>query len=191
MLYLSVILTANLCIALLASLGTESLPICFLHTGIATAEVIALDGLFAFLLRRLPERWFSPESERFMVSKKEKNFWRKLQISKWEKKIPELGCFTGFHKKRLEKRDDESYLRRFILETNYGALIHLENALFGILIWLLPWNGGWKICLPVAAVNAFLSFLPFAVLRNNTAPLQLLYRLAKKKTRDNPPSTTF
>ena len=43
-----------------------------LATVILTAAVIALDGLFAFLIRRLPEKFFSHKRTFFTVSQKEK-----------------------------------------------------------------------------------------------------------------------
>jgi len=148
----------------------------FLFCSVAgVIAVIAVDGILAFFIRKLPEKWFSPESRVFTVSKKEGRFYRKLKINSWKKKVPELGCFTGFHKDKLQSTSDKEYLARFLLESNYGVAIHVANALFGFLIMFFPFSSSPGIYIPIAAVNAVLSILPVAILRSNTPALLLLY----------------
>ncbi len=148
---------------------------------LATASVIAIDGIFAFLIRRLPERLFDANAKIFTVSKKEARIYRKLKINKWKRFVPELGGFTAFHKDKLQSASDAHYLARFILESNYGIAIHIVNAITGILLFLLPFCNSPSIALPVAAVNAVLSLLPVMVLRANLPALHLLYKKSIKK----------
>ena len=133
-----------------------------------TAAVIALDGLGAFFLRRLPERWFA---HGWAATPAERRFYKRIGIRKWKDSIPELGGFSGFHKDHVEF--DADFLARFLLESRYGVVIHLENAVGGLLLLgFLPRS----YALPIAAVNAVLSLLPVMVLRYNMATLMRLHR---------------
>ena len=146
-----------------------------LSTVLGTASVIAWDGLQAFVIRRLPERLFRPDGRAFSVSKRERAFYRRACINEWKDLIPELGGFTDFHKSEFRSPSDSDYLARFLLESNYGVVIHVCNAALGFLILLLPWCSSPAIGVPIALVNLILSLLPVAILRFNTAPLRSLY----------------
>lgn len=158
-----------------------------LETTIYTVGVIAVDGLFAFIIRRLtPMKWYKPERRIFNVSKKEKNFYNKIKIKSWKDKVPELGGFTSFHKNELKTSSDSAYLERFIIESNYGVIIHLENALFGFLImlipcYLLPYSHGFSVWFPVCVVNFVLSMLPVFILRYTNYTLLRLYNKNQRK----------
>ena len=158
-----------------------------LETTIYTVGVIAIDGLFAFLIRRLtPMKWYKPGKKIFAVSKEEKNFYNKIKIKSWKDKVPELGGFTSFHKNELKSSADTQYLERFIIESNYGVIIHLENALFGFFImfipcYLLPYSHGFAVWFPVFVVNFVLSMLPVFILRYTTYTLQRLYDKSQRK----------
>ena len=147
-----------------------------LFTFLGVVAVIAVDGVLAFIARRLPEKWFSPEAKMFSVSEKERNFYRKTKINTWKKYVPELGCFTGFHKDKMRQPDDSAYIGRFLLESNYGVLGHVLGAVFGFLIMLLPFLRTLSVALPIAIVNFILSMLPTMILRFNTPPLRRIYR---------------
>lgn len=155
-------------------------PIAFLWhllwTTLGVAAVIAVDGLFAFVIRRMPERWFAPEARLFAVGKRELNLYRRTRINEWKRHVPEWGCFTGFHKDRMRSPEDSEYLGRFLLESNYGVAGHLAGAVFGFLILLLPFLRSLTVALPIAAVNLILSLLPAMILRYNTPALRRLYR---------------
>ena len=186
MFYIIVITLATIIIAtinFLASgdLSATSFFTLLLKTSIGTVSVIAVDGLFAFLIRRcFPTSLFSADREIFTVSKKEFDLYRKLKIKKWKDLVPELGLFTGFSKSEISDRDDGEYLGKFLLEANYGVIIHLENALFGFLISFIPPCSAPSIWIPVAAVNFILSMLPVFVLRFTTHTLKKLYLRSKK-----------
>ena len=147
-----------------------------LKTVVGIIAVFAIDGLLAFIIRRLPEKWFAPEAKAFTVGKKERNFYRKTRINSWKKYVPEWGCFTGFHKDKMRDPNDSAYIGRFLLESNYGVAGHVAGAVFGFLILLIPFLPTLTVALPVAAVNFVLSMLPTAILRFNTPALRGLYR---------------
>ena len=149
-----------------------------LWTSLGTVSVITVDGLFAFIIRRLPEKWFAPDAKAFSVPKWERNLYRKSKINVWKKHVPEWGCFTGFHKDEFRDANDPKYIGRFLLESNYGVLGHVAGAIFGFLIMLLPFLRPIAVALPIAIVNLVLSILPTMILRYNTSPLRRLYKRA-------------
>ena len=149
---------------------------------IGAVAVFAIDGVFAFAIRRLtPKRWYAPDVMLFRVGKKERNLYRSLKIKSWKDKIPELGGFTSFHKDKLESHSDAAYLERFIIEANYGVVIHLANAVLGFLIMFIPFCSAPGIWIPIFAVNFILSLLPVAVLRFTLYSLCNLYDRCKRK----------
>ena len=146
-----------------------------------TVEVILLDGLLAFLIRRLPNDWFQRGRAVFSVSRRECALYCRMGIRRWKDRIPELGCFTSFHKDRVYHPQDNQYVARFIMECNYGVLIHLVGALAGgAIALLLPSVYALSVCLPIALVNAVLNLLPLFVLRYNTPKLETLYQLNER-----------
>ena len=181
LLYILVISISTVIIILSNFFGSGNLELNnLLHLSIDTVigviAVIAWDGLMAFLIRRaLPMSWFSPGKKIFNVSKKEKKFYQSIKIKSWKDKIPELGGFTSFHKNELSSSNDVEYLKRFIIESNYGVVIHIENALLGFMIFLIPMCSAPSIWIPIFAVNLVLSMLPVFVLRYVTHTLNRLY----------------
>lgn len=153
----------------------------FLITALGVVAVFAVDGLLAFITRRLPEKWFAPEAKLFSVGKWEINLYRRTKINVWKKFVPEWGCFTGFHKDKMREPSDSEYIVRFLLESNYGVLGHVAGAAFGFLIMLLPFLRPLAIALPIAAVNFVLSILPTMILRFNTPPLRRIYKRNLRK----------
>ena len=181
MLYVVVISLGNLLIILGNLLGSGDWGSWLYACGysvFATVCVIAVDGLTAFLVRRFPERWFRPGLALFEVSSRERKFYGRFGVKCWKSKVPELGVFTGFHKDHLTAPKDASYLGRFLLESNYGVIIHWVNALFGFVILAIPGCGGISYTLPVALINFVLSLMPAMILRYNTPGLLRLYRKA-------------
>lgn len=138
--------------------------------------VILIDGLFAFICRRLPEKWFLPEAKAFTVGNREHKFYKKIKIDRWKKHVPEWGCFTGFRKDRMRQPNDVTYIGRFLLESNYGVLGHVTGAIFGFTIMIFPNLPTFTVALPIAVINCFLSLLPTMILRYNTPALRRIYR---------------
>ena len=52
-----------------------------LITFAGVVAVIAVDGILAFVARRMPEKWFSPEAKLFTVAKWEHKLYRKTKIN--------------------------------------------------------------------------------------------------------------
>ena len=162
-----------------------------LNTTIGTVGVIAVDGIGALIVRRLlPMKWFTPERRLFRVSKKEHKFYNKIKIKSWKDKVPELGGFTSFSKSEFKGSNDAKYLKRFIIESNYGVICHIQNAICGFVIMFIPyWLGGnnfifpcpLSIWLPIFCVNFVLSMLPVFILRYTTYTLSRLYDKQVKK----------
>ena len=53
-----------------------------------------IDALTAFLIRRMPERWFAPEAKFFSVSPTERKFYRRIKINSWKKYVLQLRNLT-------------------------------------------------------------------------------------------------
>ena len=181
MFYLFTILGAGLIIALLNFLADGIFTFLALGQNLLTVAlgiivVFLIDAFFAFVTRRLPEKWFAPEARLFNVSKREADIYRRSKINVWKKFVPEWGCFTGFHKDKMREPSDSAYIGRFLLESNYGVLGHVLGAVFGFLIMLLPFLRPISVALPIAAVNFVLSILPTIILRFNTPALRRIYR---------------
>ena len=170
---------ANILAALPVTLGEAGHML--LSVILGAVAVFAIDAIFAFGIRRLtPQRWYAPNAKLFRVNKKERNFYRSLKIKSWKDKVPELGGFTDFHKNKLESNSDAAYLERFIIEANYGVVIHLANAALGFLIMFIPFCSAPGIWIPIFAVNLILSLLPVAILRFTLYTLNNLYDRCRK-----------
>ena len=176
MLYLLVIIFGTLLVGIIDGLFFASgFFYGMLCAVLTTVSVIAIDGILAFLIRRLPTGWFSHGKRIFAVSKREKRFYRAIKINAWKDCVPELGGFTNFHKNELKSGNDREYLKRFILESNYGVVIHLSNAILGILIIFLPFAQRMNIWFPIFIINFILSVLPMMILRYHLPVLEGLY----------------
>ncbi len=183
----SVLLTTAINLAFLIPHSANVAMTMLLNVTLAAIAVIALDGIIALIIRRLtPSKWYSHEKRIFKVTKKERNFYQKIKIKHWKDSVPELGCFTGFHKNDLRSTNDEVYLSRFIIEANYGVVIHIANAILGFLIMFLPFCSSMGIWIPVFAVNFILSILPVFVLRYVSYTLQRLYERTNTNKQKNP-----
>ena len=151
---------------------------------INVVAVIAVDGLFAFLIRRLPEKWFGHERRFFQVSAKEKKFYEKLKIRKWKDKVPELGQFTNFHKNKVAEPRNNVYLERYMLEAAYGEVIHLAGCFLGfVIIFFYPLKYWLCFGFPVAVINLIMNILPYFILRYNFYKMKVLYRSNERKQR--------
>ena len=181
MIYLLIIFIAMLSIAgVNAALGAELLPALGI-TAILTAAVIAIDGILALLIRRLPSGWFSYDRRFFSPGRRELRLYRALGVKHLFRIVPDLGCFTNFPKKTLSDPGNPTYTERYLLEAAYGIVIHIVNMLDGFLILLLMPTYAVSIALPVALVNLVLSLLPVLLLRLNFSRLVRLHRRNLRK----------
>lgn len=184
MLYLTIIIGGAIIIAVantLVSFSFELLLQNLLSVAIGVVAIIAQDGIGALIIRRLtPKKWYLPEKTLFTVSAKERKFYTKLKIKKWKDYVPELGLFTGFSKSEIKEAEDAEYLGRFLIESNYGVIIHVSNALLGFVIAFIPICSAPSIWIPIYVVNFVLSILPVAILRYTSHTLAKLYQRSKK-----------
>lgn len=144
---------------------------------------IVIDIIFATIVRWImPEKFFSIDKLYFSASKKEMRFYEKIGIKKWKDKALELGAVTGFRKNKLYSPNDNEYVKRFILEANYGITVHVYCIVFGFLVMLAnlfyPFI---YVTLPIAIVNLVLNLLPIFILRYNLPKLHSLYKFNLRK----------
>lgn len=143
--------------------------------------VIAADGITAFVIRwLLPEKWFGGDKVGFAAGKKEARFLEKTGIKKWKDKIPELGMFTAFRKNKISDPKNNEYVKRYILEANYGVAIHAASMFAGFAIIFLAPTYKWCLGVPVAIVNVVYNGLSLAILRYNLPKLHRLYKINEK-----------
>ena len=152
-----------------------------LFTVLHIFAVVLLDAIFAFVIRKLPTKWFSKDGGIFKIRKWERRFYEKIGIKKWKDKIPEWGKLTSFSKSKLENPNDNTYISRFLLECRYGELIHLLGMIFGFLIiFILHPKYCLNFAIPVAVINAFLNYPSYAILRYNRPKLLVLFERNKR-----------
>lgn len=181
MIYLAVILLSMAVIATVnIALGAAAWPTVG-ATVLLTASVIAVDGIFAFLLRRLPAAWFRYDRPLFRVGRRESALYRALGVRRLAAIVPDLGCFTAFPKQHLAEPGSAEYTGRYLLEAAYGIVIHALNIPTGFLILPILPKYALTVALPVACVNLVLSLLPVLLLRGNFPALCRLHRHNLKK----------
>ena len=188
--YLLIILVSTIIIAVpncLLRPGGEEWYIYLIMTVGAVVVSILVDGLVAFIGRRLPKKWMDPNKKIFTASPKQMKFYEKIGVKKWKDKVPELGGFTSFHKDKLTDPWNLEYVERYILEACYGVIIHAFSPFFGFLIILMDYkmytSTSWMwltIMIPVAVVNAILIYLPTIILKYNLPKLKMLYEINLK-----------
>ena len=179
---LSIVVIAASNVVFIPMFTSNDVMMAILSVSVGAAVAFLIDALSALIIRRLtPERWYLPQVKLFRVSKAERNFYNKLKIKYWKDLVPELGGFTDFHKDNLKSQSDTEYLKRFIIEANYGVVIHIFNAILGFLVLFIPLCASPSIWIPVFAVNFILSILPVFILRHTSYTLLRLYQRSLNK----------
>ncbi len=142
-----------------------------------------IDGIFAIIINKLPNKWFAMDKKCFQVSDRSRKFYETLKIRKWKDKVWELGGLGGFRKNKLNDPKSPEYIERFIVESNKGIVTHRIGYIVGFLgIFLFPLKYAFLIGIPVAIVNLILNILPTMILRYNVPKLMMLHtRLTRKK----------
>ena len=146
------------------------------QVSLLTVAVIAVDGVFATLIRLLPAKLMHYDRRIFAVGERESAFYRKIGVKAWKPIVPDLGFFTKFPKNHLLDPRDPAYTGRYLLEAAYGIVIHVANMAVGFLILPILPEVALSVALPVACVNLILSLLPVLVLRSNFPALIRLHR---------------
>ncbi len=150
------------------ALGAEALGFSAFAVTVLTVSVIAIDGFFAFIIRRMPERLFDYRLKLYRVSKAEQRLYKAIKVKSWKGLVLELGLFTKFSKSHFNSPNDPEYTARFLLESCYGVIIHIVCVAVGFSVLLIFPSHALGMGLPVALVNAVLNILPIFVLRYNT-----------------------
>ena len=181
-LYLCIILTAMTVIATLNIFFTATNPWYIISmVTITTIFQFLVDGIFAIIINKLPDKWFNMNNKLFHVSKKSQEFYEKLKIRKWKDKVWELGGLGGFRKNKLNQPNNPEYIEQFIIESNKGILTHRLGYFLGFLgIFIFPLKYALGIGIPVAIVNLILNTLPVMILRYNIPKLKLLHKRLKR-----------
>ena len=167
---------------------TYSWYIYLLYTVILTILVIVVDGIVAWIIRSLPEKYFDYHKKIFQSSPKKLKFYESLGVKKWKDKVPELGMFTNFRKNKISDPNNPKYLKRYILEACYGIIIHYVSVPFSFIIMLCDMgiysgnaNVFLTIALPVAITNAVLILLPAFILKYNIVKLIRIYEIKENR----------
>lgn len=181
MIYVTAILLSMSAILVVNVLfGASALTVLWQVT-LLTVAVIAVDGIFAILIRMLPARLMHYDRRVFAVGSLEGSFYRKIGVKAWKPIVPDLGCFTRFPKNHLADPHDPAYTGRYLLEAAYGIVIHVSNMAVGFLILPILPEVALTVALPVACVNLVLSLLPVFVLRSNFPALVRLHRYNERR----------
>lgn len=158
---------------------------------ISTIAEIGINAIFATLIQALPDRYFDPSKNRFIVGKKERRFYEKLGIKSWKEKVWELGALGGFRKNKIAEPNNPDYLHKFLVEANKGFVIHVVGCFVGFaVIFVLPLKFAWTIGVPVAIVGLFLNILPAMILRYNSTKLRVAYERARRLKEREEKTTT-
>ncbi len=181
-LYISTILISMIIIAICdyyfyaPSLGFD-FPYIIIGVTVSTVSIIIIDLIFALIVRRfLPAKWFSEKVKWFIAGKKERKFYDFIGIKKWKDKVIELGALSGFRKNKIAEPNSLEYIKRYIIEANFGIVVHIVDMIFGFLvIFIYPLRFWYCFGLPVSLVNVLLNLLPMFILRYNLPKLHRLY----------------
>lgn len=182
MIIYSVIILITLIIVYLLNLlrGCTDILYILKWTSIDILVVFIIDAIIAFVIRRLPEKWFDYKYKAFKIFKWERKFYEAIKIKKWKDKIPELGQLTNFKKNKVREPKNSEYLLRYLMECVYGETIHFLSIILGFLILLINPKCCLYFGLPIAIANGIISYLSFAILRYNRPKLTILYNRSVK-----------
>lgn len=177
-LYISIILIAMTLISV-ANIIFTSINMWYIISMVTITTIFqfAIDGLFAFIVNKLPNKWFGMNKKCFNVSNKTQRFYEKLGIRKWKDRVWELGGLSGFSKSKLNQPTNPEYIEQFIIESNKGIVTHRLGYVLGFLgIFIFPLKYALGIGIPVALVNLVLNILPTMILRYNVPKLKILHK---------------
>ncbi len=190
-LYLSVIIFSMIVVSvfnILFGLQMLDVPWWFVIVCVVLCVIyqFAVDGFFAIVIKKTPDRWYGKDKKIFQVSASEIKFLNFFRVKKWKEKVWELGGLGGFRKNKILEPQNPEYVEKFITETNKGVVIHWIGVFVGYTaIVAFPFRFALTICLPIAFVNMVLNFLPIMVLRYNIPKLLKLQKFLDRKKVQN------
>lgn len=142
---------------------------------LGTLLLIIIDGVIAFLVSRIPQKWLNPYFWGYKIFKFERRFYEFLGVRKWKDKIPELGgALKNFSKSKIEEHTPQ-YVYNFITETISGEILHNYAIVFGALIFFALPKYILNFALPLFLINAVLNILPAIVQRYTRPKLLKMY----------------
>lgn len=175
---IAVVLICGFDIIVMAPIMNVSAWYFVLAVVVSTVYQVAIDGFFAFICERIPDRWVK-DKKFFNVSKREQRFYEKLGIKKWKDKVLELGSLGGFSKSKIDDPNSPEYAEKFLIESYKGEIDHILGMIMGFtVIFIFPLRFAWIVGVPVAIVNVFLNLLSTMILRYNTPKLKILHKRA-------------
>ena len=200
MVYLIIILVCSMIIYIpnaIANVANSNLPWVYylLAVWIYIFASVLVDGLVAFVVRRLPAKWMNPKKGMILTRDWELKLFNKIHVASWKKFMPDLGMFTKFQKGKIADPLNNEYIDRYILEASYGVVIHYLSVPFSALVLLLgliqPDNlATWTVGVPVMVVNMVLILLPALTLKYNLPKLVRVHDInerlmAKRAAKEN------
>ncbi len=158
---------------------------------ITTIVVIAIDGVIAFLVHKLPKKAINPFHRIYKINKNERKIYEKLGVRKWKDIIPELGILCNFRKNKINEPTNKEYIFKYIEECIYGEVCHFLSMILGFLIiFIYPLKFALYVGIPIAIVNVILNTMPTMALRYNRYKLMILYkRMEQSEARKNESTT--
>ena len=200
MIYLIIILACSIIIYIpnaLVNVACSNNPWVYylLAVLIYVTSCVVIDGLVAFVIRRLPAKLMNPKKGMIVTRDWELKLYQAIRVQSWKKFMPDLGMFTKFQKGKVAEPLNSEYIDRYILEASYGVVIHYMSVPFSLLILLLgfiePGNlTNWTVGVPVMVVNMVLILLPALTLKYNLPKLVRIHDInermrAKREAKEN------
>lgn len=179
-----IVITFLLCVLLNLLFGLESFPRILLIFAVDVLGAFIIDAIIAFVVRRLPNKWFNHKFKIFKIFKFEKKLYTFLGIKKWKDHIPELGQLTNFKKNKIQDPRSIEYLDRYLMEACYGETIHFVSIIFGFAVIGIDFAfnaNPLTFGVLVGIANSIISFLSFAILRFNRPKLEILKARNERK----------
>src|SRR5690554_5039492 len=81
---------------------------------IASFIVFLIDAVVAFIIHKMPNKWFNPYKKIYHVFEFERNFYESIGIKKWKDRIPEMGQLCDFKKDKIVDINNNDYIFKFL-----------------------------------------------------------------------------
>ena len=142
---------------------------------ITFVALFAVNAVVALFVRYvMPKRFFNPELKIHKVYKWEIKFFKKININKWKDLVPEAGgVLVGFDKRKVENKEDETYVNKFISETIYAETMHFWSIIFAGFVFFISPSLILTVVLPQFFVNLIINLLPVMIQRYNRPRLMI------------------
>lgn len=143
---------------------------------ISAVIAFLIDALVAFVIHKLPKKWFNPYNKIYRVWNFERRLYENIGIKKWKDRVPEMGQLCNFKKDKIASINDNEYIFKFLQETCYAEVLHFLSAILGFaVIFVFPLKYMFYFTLPVAIVNCLLQILPIFIQRYTRPKLIKIY----------------